>query len=156
MCCKYPSSLSHSRGMTTLMLNRGKHRVQIGCRSMLALLTPEPGKQNSHLRAFIHEAAHVALRFSQLQSLGKEGERLWLSAAHGMSQSLQDLYFDDMAPAFLLFCTSLERFQERECLHGPLLGQHNACVCHILAFTGKWGMHSGLLEEFPCPVGGTF
>src|SRR5260221_5550739 len=104
-----------------ILAKRGKHRVQIGCRSVLALLIPEPGKQNSHLRPFIHEAADVVPRFSQLQSLGKEGERLSLCAAHGMSQSLQYLYFDDVAPAFLLFCTSLERFQEREGLHGPLL-----------------------------------
>src|SRR5260370_37008200 len=86
-----------------ILAKRGKHRVQIGCRSMLALLTPEPGKQNSHLRPFIHEAADVALRFSQLQSLGKEGERLRLFAADGRGRSLQYLYFDDLAPAFLLF-----------------------------------------------------
>ncbi len=155
-CCALSCCLRLMLRCGAILAKRGKHRVQIGCRSLLALLIPEPGKQNSHLRPFIHEAADVALRFSQLQSLGKEGERLSLFAAHGMSQSLQYLYFDDVAPAFLLFCTSLERFQERKGLHGPLLGQHNACVCHILAFTGKWGMHSGLLEEFPCPVGGTF
>src|SRR5207244_2017138 len=98
-----------------------------------------------HLRPFIQEAADIALRFSQLQSLGKQGERLSLFVEYGISQSPQDLDFDDVAPAFLLFCTSLERFQEREGLHGPLLGQQNACVCHILAFTGKWRMHSALL-----------
>src|SRR5260370_16425734 len=90
-----------------ILAKRGKHRVQIGCRSMLALLTPEPGKQNSHLRPFIHEAAHVALRFSQLQSLGKAGEPLWLSSPLGMSRSLHALSFDDMPPPFTLFSTPL-------------------------------------------------
>src|SRR5258708_12829278 len=118
-----------------ILAKRGEHRVQIGCWAVLALLIPESGKQNSHLLAFIHEAADIALRFSQLQSLGKEGERLWLFAAHGMSQSLQDLYFDDVAPAFLLFCTGLEWFQDQKGILGPLLSQHNTSPSPILSFT---------------------
>src|SRR5258708_13711399 len=111
-----------------ILAKRGEHRVQIGCWAVLALLIPESGKQNSHLLAFIHEAADIALRFSQLQSLGKEGERLWLFAAHGMSQSLQDLYFDAVAPPFLLFCTALERFQEQEGIRWPPLAQPHTCA----------------------------
>src|SRR5437763_1220539 len=71
------------------------------------------------------------------------------------SQSLQDLHFDDVAPAYLLLRADLQGFQEREDLGGHLLGEQYSCSCHILAFTCKWGLHAGMLREFLGPVDGT-
>src|SRR6266487_5744501 len=61
---------------------------------------------------------------------------------------------DDVAQSFLLLRDDLQRFQERECLRGPLLGQQQARSRHLLAFTGQRGGHVGLLRKFLCPVGG--
>src|ERR1700704_392351 len=46
----------------TLLGKGGKDCVHIGSWSILALPHPYPGEQCCHLRAFIHEAANVALR----------------------------------------------------------------------------------------------
>ncbi len=140
-----------------------EYGVQIRGRPLFALLLPQPGEQGSHWSAFVRKDADVALRFSQVQRLGKDGEGILprclggiCRVAHVMSQGLQDLHLDDVAPAFLLLRAHLQRFQEREGLRGLLLGQQRSHSCHLLAFTCQWGGHAVLLRKFLRPANGTF
>src|SRR5438874_952506 len=121
----------------------GSKRSQQGVQILSWSLLAEPGKQGSHRGSFVHKDADVALGFGEPHGLRKCTEGLLLLVKHLVSQSLQDLHFDDVAPAFLLLCDDLQRFQEGKGLRGALLGQQDANSCHLLAFTSKWRRYTG-------------
>src|SRR6266446_4895761 len=100
-----------------------EYRIQIRRRPFSPFLFPKFHEESCYLWPFVYKTADVALALSQANGLREGREGLMLLVKHPVGQNLQDLHLDDVAPAFLLLRTGLQRLQERKSLSGHLLSQ---------------------------------
>ena len=115
-------------------------------------LLPEPPEEHLQPGSFVHEDAHVALGFGQLQRVREAGQGLLFLVESRLG--LQKPQFDNMPPAFLPRGAFQKRHQARTRLCWPVLCKEQADECHLLPFPPCCSATSPVPKEFPGPAGG--